>query len=182
MELFDYKPRLEDLQGAELPASIRMGQRLTAMTAAQQSFPVVPSVFKFAQHGESRAWVSELMPYTAKVADELCFIKSMHTEAINHDPGITFLPDRLSARGPAQHWGLAFLWFRQREQRLAGLCRHGVERLGESQRPAAVRPAMGQRVSPYQVSGGQVPLGRRPGPLFVKPSRHRRERSTPLSR
>ena len=90
MELFDYKPRLEDLQGSELPASIRMGQRLTAMTAAQQSFPVVPSRFKFAQHGQSRAWVSELLPHTAKVADELCFIKSMHTEAINHDPGITF--------------------------------------------------------------------------------------------
>ena len=90
MELFDYKPKIEDLQGAELPASIRMGQRLTAMTAAQQSFPVVPSVFKFAQHGESRAWISELMPYTAQVADELCFIKSVHTEAINHDPGITF--------------------------------------------------------------------------------------------
>ncbi len=90
MELFDYKPKLEDLRGTELPASIRMGQRLTAMTAAQQSFPVVPSMFKFAQHGDSRAWVSELMPYTAKVADELCFIKSMHTEAINHDPGITF--------------------------------------------------------------------------------------------
>ena len=90
MELFDYKPKLENLSGTELPASIRMGQRLTAMTAAQQSFPVVPSMFKFAQHGDSRAWVSELMPYTAKVADELCFIKSMHTEAINHDPGITF--------------------------------------------------------------------------------------------
>ena len=90
VELFDYKPKLEDLQGTELPAAIRLEQRLTAMTAAQQSFPVVPSIFKFAQHGESRAWVSELMPYTAKVADELCFIKSMHTEAINHDPGITF--------------------------------------------------------------------------------------------
>ncbi len=90
MELFDYKPRIEDLQGTELPSSIRMGQRLTAMTAAQQSFPVVPSRFKFAQHGESRAWVSELMPYTAQVADELCFVKSVHTEAINHDPGITF--------------------------------------------------------------------------------------------
>ena len=90
LELFDYKPKLEDLIATELPASIRKEQRVTAMTAAQESFPVVPSMFKFAQYGQSRAWVSELMPYTAKVVDDLCFIKSMHTEAINHDPGITF--------------------------------------------------------------------------------------------
>jgi len=89
-ELFDYKPKLAELRGTELPNSIRGNQRLTAMTAAQQSFPVVPSMFTFAQHGQSRAWISELLPHTAKVADELCFIKSMHTEAINHDPGITF--------------------------------------------------------------------------------------------
>lgn len=89
-ELFDYKPKLAELRGSELPGSVRGTQRLTAMTAAQQSFPVVPSMFQFAQHGESRAWVSELMPHTAKMADRLCFIKSMHTEAINHDPGITF--------------------------------------------------------------------------------------------
>src|SRR5262249_54462098 len=89
-ELFDYKPKLAELRGSELPDSVRGTQRLTAMTAAQQSFPVIPSLFQFAQHGQSRAWVSELMPYTAKVADDLCFIKSMYTEAINHDPGITF--------------------------------------------------------------------------------------------
>ena len=89
-ELFDYKPKLAELRGSELPDSVRGTQRLTAMTAAQQSFPVIPSLFQFAQYGESRAWVSELMPYTAKVVDDLCFIKSMYTEAINHDPGITF--------------------------------------------------------------------------------------------
>src|SRR5204863_9334150 len=70
--------------------SVRKGQRLTGMTATQDSFPVVPSVFKFAQHGASGTWASELMPHTAGVVDELCFIKSMHTEAINHDPAITF--------------------------------------------------------------------------------------------
>lgn len=90
IELFDYKPKINDVRGAELPDSIRKGQRLTGMTSAQSSFPVVPSIFKFAQHGKSGAWVSELMPQTAKVVDELCFIKSMHTEAINHDPAITF--------------------------------------------------------------------------------------------
>src|SRR5437879_2087172 len=90
MELFDHKPKLKDLRATELPDSIRQGQRLTGMTAAQTSFPVAPSLFNFAQHGNSGAWVSELMPYTAKIADQLCFIKSMHTEAINHDPAVTF--------------------------------------------------------------------------------------------
>jgi hypothetical protein len=90
MDLFDHKPRLADLRGTELPDSIRRGQRLTGMTSTQTSFPVAPSKYKFAQHGASGAWVSELLPHTAKVADQLCFIKSMHTEAINHDPAVTF--------------------------------------------------------------------------------------------
>ena len=90
MDLFDYKPRLNDLRGTELPDSIRKGQRLTGMTATQSSFPVAPSKFGFARHGKCGAWVSDLMPHTAKVVDQLCFIKSMYTEAINHDPAITF--------------------------------------------------------------------------------------------
>ncbi len=90
MDLFDYKPRLADLRGTELPASIRMNQRLTAMTATQESFPVAPSMFAFARHGKCGAWVSELLPHTARIVDELCFVRSMHTEAINHDPAITF--------------------------------------------------------------------------------------------
>jgi hypothetical protein len=90
MELFDFKPRLYDLRGTELPDSVRQGQRLTGMTSTQSSFPVVPSLFKFAQYGNSGAWVSELLPHTATVADQLCFIKSMFTEAINHDPAVTF--------------------------------------------------------------------------------------------
>ena len=90
LELFDYKPLLNQRRGEDLPDSVRQGQRLTGMTSGQDSFPLVGSNFKFDQYGESRAWVSELMPYTAKIVDELCFIKSMHTEAINHDPAITF--------------------------------------------------------------------------------------------
>jgi hypothetical protein len=91
MDLFDYKPKLADLRGTELPDSIRKGQRLTGMTATQDSFPVAPTKFKFARHGKSGAWVSDLMPHTARVVDRLCFIKSMYTEAINHDPAITFI-------------------------------------------------------------------------------------------
>lgn len=90
LDLFDYKPKLNEMRGQDLPASIRMGQRLTGMTSGQDKFPLVGSNFNFKQYGESRAWISDLMPYTAKIADELCFIKSMHTEAINHDPAITF--------------------------------------------------------------------------------------------
>jgi len=91
MELFDYKPRLAELQGQNLPESVRMGQRLTGMSASQASFPVVPSRFQFARYGKSEAWVSELLPCTAKIADQLTFIKSLHTEAINHDPAVTFI-------------------------------------------------------------------------------------------
>jgi len=90
LELFDHKPEMTRQRGVELPESIRQGQRLTGMTATQSSFPVVESLFKFARHGQTGAWVSELMPHTAKIVDELCFIRSMHTEAINHDPAVTF--------------------------------------------------------------------------------------------
>ncbi|HEX9284944.1 MAG TPA: DUF1501 domain-containing protein [Nitrospirales bacterium] len=90
MDLFDYKAKLAEIYGTDLPDSIRMGQRLTGMTATQQTFPVTPSRFQFSRHGKCGAWVSELLPNTAQVADELCFVKSMHTEAINHDPAITF--------------------------------------------------------------------------------------------
>lgn len=91
MDLFDYKPELNRRHGQELPASVRMGQRLTGMSANQASLPLAGSAFKFAQHGRSGAWISELLPHTARVADDLCFVRSVHTEAINHDPAITFL-------------------------------------------------------------------------------------------
>jgi hypothetical protein len=90
MDLFDYKPRLVEFARQELPDSIRMGQRLTGMTSTQKSFPVAPSVFQFRRHGSSGAWVSDLMPQLSTVVDDLCFVKSMYTEAINHDPAVTF--------------------------------------------------------------------------------------------
>jgi hypothetical protein len=91
MDMFDYKPLLNKLNGEQLPDSVRQGQRLTGMSANQASLPLAGSIFNFAQHGESGAWVSDLAPHTAKVVDDLCFVKSMYTEAINHDPAITFL-------------------------------------------------------------------------------------------
>ena len=90
-ELFDYKPRLREMTGKEIPPSVRGKQRLTGMTADQASFPLVGSFTDFKQYGNSGAWISDLLPYTAKIADEICIIKSMYTEAINHDPALTFL-------------------------------------------------------------------------------------------
>lgn len=90
LDLFDYKPMLERRRGTDLPESVRMGQRLTGMTAYQAKFPTASSIFRFSQQGKSGTWMSELIPYTGKVADEICVIKSMHTEAINHDPAVTF--------------------------------------------------------------------------------------------
>ena len=91
LDLFDYKPKLIEMFGQDLPESISNGQRLTGMTADQKKFPLAGSKFRFDQYGQHKAWISELLPHTAKVADDLCIIKSMHTEAINHDPALTFL-------------------------------------------------------------------------------------------
>ncbi|MFZ4260438.1 DUF1501 domain-containing protein [Sphingobacterium sp. HJSM2_6] len=90
LETFDYKPKLREMMGQDLPDSIRGGQRLTGMTSGQANFPLVGSYFDFAQYGQSRAWISSLFPHMAQVVDDLCIIKSMHTDAINHDPAITF--------------------------------------------------------------------------------------------
>jgi hypothetical protein len=90
LETFDYKPTLNKMMGQDLPESIRQGQRLTGMTSGQKSFPLVGSYYKFNQHGQSGAWVSEIFPHMAKIVDDLCIVRSLHTEAINHDPALTF--------------------------------------------------------------------------------------------
>ncbi|MDE0903766.1 MAG: DUF1501 domain-containing protein [Planctomycetota bacterium] len=91
IDLFDYKPAMRELHGQELPESIRRGQRLTTMTSGQTSFPCVAPMFDFKRHGQHQTWVSELLPHTAKIVDDICLIKSMKTEAINHDPAITYI-------------------------------------------------------------------------------------------
>ncbi len=90
-DMLDYKPEMEDWYDKDLPESVRNGQRLTTMTSGQSRFPIAPSKFKFEKHGQSGAWISELLPHTAKMVDDLCIIRSMHTEAINHDPAITYI-------------------------------------------------------------------------------------------
>jgi hypothetical protein len=91
MDLYDYKPVMKEWFDKDLPETIRMGQRLTTMTSGQARFPIAPSKYKFQQYGKSGMWISELLPWTAKVANEMCFVRSMHTEAINHEPAICYM-------------------------------------------------------------------------------------------
>src|SRR5947209_5829496 len=91
MDLYDYKPLMRDWFDRDLPDSVRMGQRLTTMTSGQARFPIAPSKYRFARHGRSGMWVSELLPQTSRMVDDMCFIRSMHTEAINHEPAITLM-------------------------------------------------------------------------------------------
>lgn len=90
LDLFDHKPLLQKMYGEDLPASVRMGQRLTGMTAGMTRFPLVGTKFNFSEYGQARATISEMLPYTAAIADDICIVKSMFTEAINHDPALTF--------------------------------------------------------------------------------------------
>lgn len=91
IDLWDYKPGLKAMYDKDLPSSVRGNQRLTGMTAGQSRFPIAPSVFNFSQHGKSATWVSELLPWTSKIVDDICLIKSVYTEQINHEPAITFI-------------------------------------------------------------------------------------------
>jgi Protein of unknown function (DUF1501) len=106
IDLFDEKPAILSRRGIELPDTVRMGQRITTMTSGQKNFPVAPSIFKFAQHGQSGAQLSELLPHTASIVDDICIIRSMQTEAINHDPAITFVQtgSQLAGRPSMGSW------------------------------------------------------------------------------
>jgi uncharacterized protein YdcH (DUF465 family) len=104
LELFDYKPKLEEMWGQDLPESVRKGQRLTGMTAGQSSFPLAASKFKFSSFGSSNMMISELLPFTSGIVDDVTFIRSMYTEAINHDPAVTFFQTG-SEQGGRPSWG-----------------------------------------------------------------------------
>jgi len=91
MDLFDYKPKMQEMYDKDLPDSVRQGQRLTTMTSGQARFPIAPSKFKFARHGKCGMWITELLPWTARCADDICWIRSMHTDAINHEPAICYI-------------------------------------------------------------------------------------------
>jgi len=106
MDMFDYKPKMADWYDKDLPESVRMGQRLTTMTSGQERFPLAPSKYAFQQYGKSGAWISELLPYHGRMADDIAIVKSIHTEAINHDPAITYIctGDQLPGRASLGAW------------------------------------------------------------------------------
>ena len=106
LDLFDHKPKMQEMFDKDLPESVRNGQRITTMTSGQARFPVAPSIFKFQQYGKSGAWLSELMPQLGSIADDLTFIKTVNTDAINHDPAITFIQtgSQIPGRPSAGAW------------------------------------------------------------------------------
>ncbi len=141
IDLFEGSPVLRGLHGSELPPSVRGNQRVTGMTAGQSSFPVVAPMWGVRQCGPQGSWVSDLLPHTQQVADQLTFVKSVHTEAINHDPAITLI------NTGSQQIGHASLgsWLRpgERNGRFARVHRHAQSRYWQEPRPAAVRSAVG---------------------------------------
>jgi hypothetical protein len=146
-DLFDYKPKLNELNGQPLPESVRNGQRLTGMSGNQALLPLAGSQFKFAQHGKSGAWVSELLPHTAKLADDLCFVKSLWTEAINHDPAMTFFQtgSQIAGRPSLGSWvtyGLGSV-----NENLPGFV------VQETHRPATLRAPLGNGIPGFPLSG-----------------------------
>ena len=169
LDLFDYKPELGKQRGTDLPDSVRKGQRLTGMTAFQTTFPTAPSIFKFAPNGQSGMWLSELLPHTAKVADQICLIKSLQTEAINHDPAVTFFQTgfQIAGRPSIGSWISYGLGSENRDlPTFVVMVSQGV---GNTQ--AHSGPAMGKRISPHTVPGREVPLGRRSGSVPLQPAR-----------
>ena len=163
-ETFDYKPLLNTRNGEQLPESVRQGQRLTGMSGNQASLPLAGSQFGFTRHGAQGTWVSDLLPHTAKVVDDLCIVRSMYTEAINHDPAITFFQtgSQIAGRpsmGAWVHYGLG-----SDNENLPAFVVLITPGQGRS---AALFAALGQRLPALAASGRAVPQreGRRPVPL-----------------
>ena len=154
MDLFDYKPKMGAMFDKDLPDSIRMGQRLTTMTSGQSRFPIAPSKYKFAQHGQSGMWISELLPWTARLADQIALVKTVWTEAINHDPAVTYictghqLPGRPSL-GSWLSYGLGTM-----NQNLPAFVVMTASWSSKSGRPGDLQPALGHRaICPPSIKG-----------------------------
>ena len=166
MDLFDYKPGLKDWFDKDLPDSVRRGQRLTTMTSGQTRFPIAPSVFKFQQHGQSGAWVSELLPHTAKMVDDLAIIRSVHTEAINHEPAITFIQTGQHDCRQAVHGCVDRVRPGQHESGSTDICGSQCQPLAsQSQRSGDLCPSVERRISIGAVCRSGVALRRGSGPL-----------------
>ena len=174
VDLFDYKPELTKRQGQAVPDSVVKGARFSTMTGGQTVRPCLPEITKFAQHGQERGvGVSDFLPHTAAIADDLCFVKSMHTDAGEPRPGHLLLPHRRPScpAGPSMG-SVAHLRPRQRDRRTARLRGDDLTRQGSDLRADLLRLLLGQRVPADQVPGREVPRQRRPGAVPVEPRRH----------
>ncbi len=157
MDLFDYKPQMQEYYDKDLPDSVRMGQRLTTMTSGQKRFPIAPSKFKFAQYGNSGMWVSELLPNLAKSVDDICFIRSMHTEAINHEPAICYHANRQPDHRPPLPGLVALLRPGFVERRSADVRRDGRQAHQYRAGAGHLGPALVERLSAGRARRRVVP-------------------------
>ena len=175
MDLFDYKPKMDELFDKDLPESIRKGQRLTTMTSGQTRFPIAPSKYKFAQHGKCGAWVSELLPWTAKIVDDLAVIKTRLHRGDQPRPGRHLHLHRQPAPRPAEPRRLAQLRPGHREREPAGLRRHDARRGPAARtRRRIYNRLWGSGFLPSKHQGVAPALQRRPGAVPVQPARRRR--------
>ena len=165
-----------------MPDSVRGGQRLTGMTSGQKTLPIAPSVFSFQQHGQSGTWLSELLPHTARLADDLCLIRSLHTEAINHDPAMTFLQTGHQLAGRPSLGAWLVLWPGDRERGPARLCGDDFASHGPDERPAVARADVGRGVPALALSGRAVQRGQRPGAVPFESAGHRPRPAAPDAR
>ena len=178
LETFDYKPELASRFGTELPDSIRQGQRLTGMTANQQSFPIAPSKFPFRQYGDCGTWVSSLLPHTAKVVDDLCVVNSMYTEAINHDPAITLMQTGSQQPGRASMGAWVSYGLGTDNENLPTFTVLISQTRGKPNPQGLLSRLWTQRLPPVPAPGREVPQRRRPGALPLRSARDRSAAAT----
>ena len=177
MDLWDYKPNLEQFFDKDLPDSVRMGQRITTMTSGQSRLPVAPSKFKFAQHGQCGRWVSELLPHTAKIVDDLALIKTVHTNAINHDPACTFVMTGSEVPGKPSIGSWLAYGLGSESNDLPAFVVFTPKFPADRQRPGVVLANVDQRLSAVQVQRRRAARRRRSGAVRAKPAGRGHHRS-----
>ena len=177
VDLFDHKPTLQQISRQGNPASVKGTQRLTGMTCGQSAYPVVRAVWPGRRCGEHGTWISDLLPHMQTIADDMCIIKSMHTEAINHDPAITYMNTGNQQPGYAEHGRVGQLRPGQREREPADVHRDGLARLGQEPGPADLLATVGQRLPAVVASRRRPAAGANPVLYLERPAGHRSRRS-----
>ena len=171
LDLYDYKPKMGEMYDKDLPESVRMGQRLTTMTSGQKRFPVAPSKYKFKQHGKSGMWVSEMLPHTAKMVDDMCFIRSMNTEAINHEPAITLMQTGNMVTGRPCLGSWASYGLGSMNENLPTFVVMVARPSNTEQIQAISARLWSSGYLPGRARRRRLPVGRRPDPLYQQPRR-----------